>query len=102
MIRLGSNLAWLAFGSSAVLNSHPSRFLTPYWSSNIRAYADKPLILLNSDVVGELIMGLPRPTLLLVTFCWIHAVDQMNFSNFRLNLIEDVHLLMPCEYEYFD
>ena len=63
----GPPTAWLTFGLASL---NFSSFQTSDWLSSFHVFADKPLIGLSLNLVGQLIMGLPCPDWLLGMFHW--------------------------------
>ena len=82
------SLAWFTFGH-APQNSR--LFLASDWSSSFHAFTDKLLIRLSSNWVGQLIICLPQPDLLLVMLHEIHTISWPLIS-----WVVSVHLQTNC------
>ena len=67
----GTLQAWLTVGHALLISS---RFLASDWSSSFRAFTDKLLKRLSTNLVDELIIALLRPDYLLVMLRWIPAI----------------------------
>ena len=67
---------WLTFGHVPLNSCYclASDWSTSDWLSHFHAFADKQLIRLDSNLVGQLVMGLPQPDYLLVFLHWIPII----------------------------
>ena len=55
-IRFGTLKAWLTFAHAPMNTCY---YMASDWLSNFHAFADKPLLVLSSNLEDELVMGLP-------------------------------------------